>query len=200
MRSFYLPFLRNHQFVGRSAELDTLKQKLLVNRDCQKVAISGLGGIGKTQVALQFAYHVMENCPGFSVFWVQALSMETFERGCMEMARALGIHQGQESKEDVKKLVQQRLCAKTAGKWLLIVDNADDLDLLRGLEQTEGLLAFLPESDDGLTIFTTRHGGVAQQLAGSDVVDIEKMNRQEAMDLLEKSLVRKTLPYNNEIV
>ncbi len=106
MRSFYLPISRNHQFVGRSAELDTLKQKLLVNRDCQKVAISGLGGIGKTQVMLQFAYHVKEDCPGFSVFWVQALSIETFEQGCMEIARALGIHQGQESKEDVKKLVQ----------------------------------------------------------------------------------------------
>ena len=200
MRSFYLPFLRNRQFVGRSTELDTLKQKLLVNKDCQKMVISGLGGIGKTQVALQFAYYVKENCPEFSIFWVQALSMETFEQGCMEMARALGIHQGQESKEDVKKLVQQRLCAKAAGKWLLIVDNADDLDLLRGLEQTEGLLAFLPENDDGLTIFTTRHGGVAQHLAGSDVVEIGKMTRQETIDLLEKSLVRKSPPYNNEIV
>jgi hypothetical protein len=68
MRSFYLPFPRNHQFAGRSAELDTLKQKLLINRDCKKVAISGLGGIGKTQVALQFAYHVKEDYLGFSVF------------------------------------------------------------------------------------------------------------------------------------
>ncbi|KAF2135076.1 uncharacterized protein K452DRAFT_261099, partial [Aplosporella prunicola CBS 121167] len=154
MPIFYLPFLRNRQFVGRSAELDVLKQKLLVNKDCQKVAISGLGGIGKTQVALQFAYFVKESYPEFSVFWVQALSIETFERGCIEMATALGIRQ--ESKDDVKKLVQRRLCGKAAGKWLLIIDNADDLDLLRGSEQTEGLLTFLPESENGLTIFTTR--------------------------------------------
>ena len=143
-----------------------------MNKDCQKVAVSGLGGIGKTQVSLQFAYSVKEDGPEFSVFWVQALSMETFEQGCMEIARALGIHQGQESKEDVKTLVRQRLCAKTAGKWLLIVKNADDLDSLRGPEQTEGLLAFLPESDDGLTTFTTRHGVVAQYLAGSGVVGV----------------------------
>jgi len=102
---FYLPFLLNRQFVGRSEELDTLKQKLLVNKDCQKVAISGLGGIGKTQVALQFAYSVKEGYPEFSIFWVQALSTETFEQGYMEMARALGIHMKQESKEDIKKLV-----------------------------------------------------------------------------------------------
>ena len=198
MRSFYLPFQRNRQFVGRSEELETLKQKLLVNKDCQKVTISGLGGIGKTQIALQFVYHVKEHYPEFSIFWVQVLSMETFERGCIGIATTLGIQQ--ESKEDVKKLVQQRLCSKTAGKWLLIVDNADDLDLLRGSEQTEGLLTFLPESDDGLTIFTTRHGAVAQYLTSNDVIEIRKMTGHQAMDLIEKSLVRKTSPYNEEIV
>ena len=67
MCSFYLLFQRNRQFVGRRAELDTLKQKLLVNKDCQKVAISGLGGIGKTQVALQFAYSVKEDYPEISI-------------------------------------------------------------------------------------------------------------------------------------
>ena len=61
-------------------------------------------------------------------------------------------------------------------------------------------MAFLPENDDGLTIFTTRHGGVAQHLAGSDVIEIGKMTRQDTTDLLEKSLVRKSPPYNNEIV
>ncbi|KAJ5923435.1 TPR repeat protein [Penicillium verhagenii] len=199
-RSFSLPLPRNHKFVGRNAELDTLKQKLLVNKDCQKVALSGLGGIGKTQVALDFAYSVKEDYPEFSIFWIQSLSMETFELGCMEIARALGIRQGQESNEDVKILMRQRLCEKTAGKWLLIVDNADDLDLLRGINQTEGLLAFLPESDDGLTIFTTRHGAVAQHLTGSDVVEIGKMTGQETADLLEKSLVRKSPSYDYETV
>ncbi|GKZ27334.1 hypothetical protein AbraIFM66951_005102 [Aspergillus brasiliensis] len=191
-RTFYLPLQRNHKFVGRSEELDTLKQKLLVKKDCQKVTLSGLGGIGKTQVALQFVYSVKVDCPEFSIFWVQALSMEIFELGCREIAGALGIRQKEESSEDVKILLQQRLSAKTAGKWLLIVDNADDLDLLRGTYQTEGLLAFLPESDDGLTIFTTRHGAVAQYLTGSDVVEIGKMTGQETTELLEKSLVRKS--------
>src|ERR1700750_3334582 len=73
--SYCIPFPPNRQFVGRSAELDILKQKLLVTKDCQKVAISGLGGIGKTQVALQFAFYVKKEYPEFSIFWVQALSM-----------------------------------------------------------------------------------------------------------------------------
>ncbi|OJD29869.1 kinesin light chain [Diplodia corticola] len=195
---FYLPFLRNRQFVGRRAELDVLKQKLLVDKDCQTMAISGLGGVGKTQVALQFACSVKEEHPDLSIFWVQASSMETFERSCMEVATALGILQ--ESKDDAKRLVQRWLCGKKAGRWLLIVDNADDLDLLRGSEQTKGLLTFLPKSEDGLTIFTTRHGEVAQSLAGNDVVEIGKMTTQEAVDLVRKSLLRKNPLDNDEIV
>lgn len=167
-----------------------LKQKLLVKKDCQKVSLSGLGGIGKTQVALQFAYSMKENYPEFSILWVQALSMETFEMSCRELAEALGIRQGQESGEDVKILLRHCLSANTTGKWLLIIDNADDLDLLRGTHRSEGLLAFLPESDDGLTIFTTRHGAVAQYLTGSDVVEIATMTEWETTDLLEKTLVR----------
>lgn len=124
--------------------------------------------------------------------------METFELSCTEIARALEIRQEQESNEDIQILLRQHLSAKSAGKWLLIIDNADDLDLLRGTDQTEGLLAFLPESDDGLTIFTTRHGAVAQYLTGSDVVEIGIMARHETIDLLEKSLVRKNLSGNTE--
>ncbi|KAF2470933.1 TPR repeat protein [Lindgomyces ingoldianus] len=192
--SFYLPFPQNRRFIGRNAELDQLKQKLLVNKDCQKVALVGLGGIGKTQIALRLVFSVKEDCPECSVFWMPALSMETFKQACAEIARALGIHQSQESEEDIRKLVQQRLSAKTAGKWLLVVDNADDLDLLRGGRQEQGLLDFLPESDDGLTIFTTRHYEVAQFVAGGDVVEVEKMETQEAINLLNKLLIRNSLP------
>lgn len=172
-----------------------LKQKLLVNQDCQTVAISGLGGIGKTQVALQFAYSVKEGYPEFSIFWVQAMSMEAFERSCMEVATVLEMRQ--KSDDDVKRLVQRWLCGKKAGRWLLIVDNVDSLDVLRGSEQREGLLTFLPESEDGLTIFTTRHGEIAQHLAGSNVVEIGKMARQEVVDLFKKSLLRKS-PRDND--
>lgn len=171
-----------------------------MDKDCQTVSISGLGGIGKTQVALQFAYSIKKEYPEFSIFWVQSLSMETFERGCTEIARALGIRLGQENNEDVKVLVQQRLCESSVGKWLLIVDNVDDLDLLGDTNHTKGLLTFLPESDDGLTIFTTRHGAVAQRLTGSDVIEIGKMTAQETVDLLEKRLVRKSPSYDHETV
>ncbi|KAL1622245.1 hypothetical protein SLS56_008864 [Neofusicoccum ribis] len=54
--------------------------------------------------------------------------------------------------------------------------------------------------EKGLTIFTTRHGEVAQSLAGNDVVEIGKMTRQEAVELFEKSLLQKSPPDNDKIV
>ena len=191
MPSVHLPFTRNRRFVGRTAELEALERKLLVEADCQKAAIVGLGGIGKTQVALSFAYFVLDKYPDLSVFWVPALSAETFERAFEEIARMLGIDPVSNSKEDVKRLVQRQLGATTAGRWLLIVDNADDMDILEGTGATEGLLDYLPESSLGLTLFTTRNDEIAQSLVGSDVIEIETMERQEAMGLLEQSLVRK---------
>ncbi|KAJ5414170.1 TPR repeat protein [Penicillium cosmopolitanum] len=162
------------------------------------MAISGLGGIGKTQVALQFVYFVKENYPEFSIFWLQAMGMESFKEGYMGIAQAIGIHQKLENEEDLMVLVQQRLSSKSAGKWLLIADNVDDLDLLRGQDQMKGLLNLLPESDDGLILFTTRHGAIAQHLAGSDIIDLGNMTERETIDLLERSLIRKGDSHGNK--
>jgi KaiC/GvpD/RAD55 family RecA-like ATPase len=57
-----------------------LRQRLLIEQDCQKMSIVGLGGTGKTQVALQFAYAVKESQPEWSIFWLPAVSMESFEQ------------------------------------------------------------------------------------------------------------------------
>ncbi|KAI9714540.1 MAG: hypothetical protein M1820_000502 [Bogoriella megaspora] len=191
--SFYLHFPPNSRLVGRSSELDTLKQKLLVDKDCQKIALVGLGGISKTQIALRFVHAVRQDYPEYSIFWVPALSMEIFKQAYKGIARVLGLNQQSGSDEDVKKLVQHRLSAGVV-KWLLIVDNADKIKLLYRAGQAEGLLDFLPQSKDSLTVFTTRHFKVAQSVASSNIVEVGKMEIQEATTLLEKSLVRKTHP------
>ena len=54
------------------------------------MAVVGLGGIGKTQVALQMAYYT-KNKPGWSVFWLPALSMAGFEQACTQIAGKLSI-------------------------------------------------------------------------------------------------------------
>ncbi|KAI4864171.1 hypothetical protein F4820DRAFT_449256 [Hypoxylon rubiginosum] len=70
----YIPLARNDRFTGRDDILDELEEKLFVGRECQRLVVFGLGGVDKTQLALQFAYWVKDNQPEYSVFWVPALS------------------------------------------------------------------------------------------------------------------------------
>jgi tetratricopeptide (TPR) repeat protein len=180
--------------------MDALEQKLFVRKDSQKIAVVGLGGVGKTQVALQFAYSVPKKHPNVSVFWIHALSFETFEQACREVAVVLGLVGTENDEEDVKKLVQRHLSAERAGKWMLIVDNADDMDVLEGSDGGKGILDYLPESESGLTLFTTRDKKTAHVLAGNGIVNVEKLNPGTASDLFKKMLTRKDLLYKEVVV
>ncbi|KAK0707016.1 hypothetical protein B0T26DRAFT_482594 [Lasiosphaeria miniovina] len=75
-RPFLVPFGRNEAFVGRDAILDRLLTRLPPTanpHDCQRTALEGLGGIGKTQLALEAAYRVHQVHPDCSVFWLPAV-------------------------------------------------------------------------------------------------------------------------------
>ena len=191
---YYIPFLKNRYFVGRRNELIELKQKLIVDQECQKISIVGLGGTGKTQIALQFAYMVKETKPEFSIFWLPAVSIESFEQAYTEVAKALGIPQTTGEEEDAKELVKRHLSAVGTGqRWLLVLDNADDRDIVLGTAQSKGIVDYLPESEQGMTVYTTRTQEIAESLTRSDVMELGPMDQQDAEDFLEKSLVKKSL-------
>ncbi|CAN9239159.1 unnamed protein product [Alternaria alternata] len=193
--TYYIPFLKNRHFVGRRDELAKLRQRLLVEQECRKTSIVGLGGMGKTQVALQFACEVKEAQPEWSIFWVPAVSMESFEQACAEIVQALHIPQSAD-KEDAKELVKQYLSSSQARRWLLVVDNADDPNILFGSEQLRGIVDYLPESEGGVTVYTTRTLEVAVSLTRGDVLELGAMDRGDAIDFLSKSLVKKELLSN----
>ncbi|MCJ1279782.1 hypothetical protein MMC21_007606 [Puttea exsequens] len=182
---------RNRRFIGRMEKLEELEEKLILSNDCQKLALVGLGGVGKTQVALKLAYTIKERWPEYSIFWVPAVSVESFEQGYRDIASHCSVALNP-MEEDVKDSVRRYLNSSSAGKWLLIVDNADDEEILFGAPNgSRGVTDHLPESEIGLTLFTTRHRQIAVSLAVNEVVEIEKMNDEEAEIFLKKSLIRK---------
>lgn len=193
----YIPFPKNKRFVGRDSTLDALKQMLFTRKECRKVALVGLGGIGKTQVALQLAYWTKDHRPEYSIFWVPAMSAASFEQAYVEMARKLPIQKDSED-EDPKESVRRYLSSEAAGSWLLVVDNMEDMDLLAGSPEVPICISdCLPERDGGLTLFTTRSREVAVAVAGSDILELHEMDLQEAKTFLERSLIRKNLLSDN---
>ena len=191
--SSYLPFLRNRRFTGRTEKLKELEERLIIRKDYQKLAVVGLGGVGKTQVALELAYTVKERWPTYSIYWVPAISAETFEQAYREIATQCSIALNP-TEEDPKESVRRYLNSGLAGKWLLIVDNADDQEILFGASgEVGGVTSYLPESENGLTLFTTRHREIAVSLAGSEIIEIPEMDYQEAESFLTRSLTQKDL-------
>ncbi|KAF9774842.1 hypothetical protein IL306_007124, partial [Fusarium sp. DS 682] len=114
-------------------------------------------------------------------------------RAYVDIAKKLGLQKSSEDEDDVKDLVCQYLSSDKAGKWLFIMDNADDEELIFGSAEKPGLEEYVPQSENGVTLLTTRSGQVAEGFAPSNAVYIEEMYQDEAMDLLKKSLVQKSL-------
>ncbi|CAH0026249.1 unnamed protein product [Clonostachys rhizophaga] len=184
---YYLPFTANRKFTGRESVLQAIQKKLFSDPPCQRIALDGLGGVGKTQVALQFAHWMKTNHPTYSVFWIPVLSEASFEQAYMEIGKLLSVPR--ESDEDYKKTVQRYLSSETAGKWLLIIDNADDKTMIFGALGKPGLINFLPQSDHGLFLLTSRVREIAILFAETDVISIPEMNSHEARALLDKSVI-----------
>ncbi|KAM0297028.1 hypothetical protein ACHAPM_010217 [Fusarium culmorum] len=189
---YCIPFTKNKRFTGRTTVLNALEDSFFGQEQTQRMALVGLGGVGKTQIALRFAYRIKEKRPEYSIFWVPVLSAETAERAYRDMAKKLGLQKSSED-EDVKDLVCQHLSSDKAGKWLLIIDNADEEELIFGSAEKPGLEEYLPQNENGIILLTTRSGQVANDFAQADVIYIEQMDQEEAKNLFEKFLVQKNL-------
>ncbi|KAJ5675983.1 hypothetical protein N7462_008880 [Penicillium macrosclerotiorum] len=177
---YIIPSLENRHFTGRQSTLDVLKQKLFIQANSEKLALCGLGGIGKTQVALQLAGWVKTHIPDCSVFWAPAFSLESFEQGCSQIANELQIYPSLDG-ENPMEIVHRHLSSDRSGRWLFIVDNADDIELL-----VNELNQYLPANKRGVTLLTTQSREVAVSFAERDIVELEMMTIEEGATFLTK--------------
>ncbi|KAL1912582.1 hypothetical protein Sste5344_001600 [Sporothrix stenoceras] len=178
--------VENRNFVGREEVLLNL-QTLLFDDACRVVALYGLGGVGKTQVANELAHWTKENKPDYSVLWVPALSKSGFEKAYESISIKLGIQRL--PNQDVKEVVRDYLSSDGAGNWLLVVDNADDPDLICGRDVPDCLDQYLPQNDNGRILVTTRTMFVSQSLA-DETVSLDEFDLSQAKELTTKLLKR----------
>ncbi|KAF9891411.1 hypothetical protein FE257_004267 [Aspergillus nanangensis] len=185
-----VPFLKNSGFVGREDEIAKIHDLITQPNGPARIAICGLGGVGKTQIALEITYSIHESNPSCSIFWISCTSYESVEQGYMSIAQMAGIH-GVEPAE-VKEQVKTHFSQESAGHWLMIFDNADDMDMW--VQDEEPVLTdFLPQSAKGHILFTTRNRKIAVKLASSRVVHISEPGPETAVNILRNSLIDKDL-------
>ncbi|RFU73424.1 kinesin light chain [Trichoderma arundinaceum] len=187
---FLVSFGRNQSFVGRETILSELMKRVppVANKDdCQRTVVEGLGGVGKTQIALEAVYRIRDEHPDCSVFWVPTVNAASFEKAYRDIGKQLQIARIDEDNADVKRLVQTALSEESSGSWLMVVDNADDEALLCG---DTGLLAHLPFSKKGSILFTTRNHEISVRLdmPAESIIHVAEMGGEEALGLLRKGL------------
>jgi hypothetical protein len=93
---------------------------------------------------------------------------------------------------DVTSLVKAKLSDEHSGQWLMIIDNADEFDVLfaplDGGQRAGRLIDCIPESANGSVIFTTRNMNVAMHLGHDNIIELGAMAETEALELLETQL------------
>ncbi|MER8220670.1 FxSxx-COOH system tetratricopeptide repeat protein [Streptomyces sp. NPDC094143] len=160
---------RNTRFTGRATALQALRRQLASAGEVTTVAVHGLGGVGKTQLAVEYAYRYLSKYR--FVAFVDAEEPDLLASQFAALARELGLvdaGSGQVVSGVYTTLRDHR-------PWLIIFDNA---------EKPGTLLHALPSGDlarNGHVLVTTRlntWSGVA------DVLDLEVFTRKESVDLL----------------
>ncbi|GLY55090.1 ATP-binding protein [Lentzea sp. NBRC 102530] len=165
---------RNPNFTGRDKDLKAL-QRLLKTRSRVAVhAVRGMGGVGKTQLALEFCHR---HCTRLeAVWWFEAENPTLLPDQFRTLGRMLGLELVSDATETVQ-IVLARL--RGLKNWLLIFDNA---------ESAADLHPFLP-SDTGRVLITTRRAGFD---AIGGLLDLDTMARQESTKLLARRAPRLT--------
>src|SRR5437879_3420947 len=125
-----VPYERNQDFTGRNAFLEHVFHKFRdfnVTRYQGRLALFGLGGIGKTQAALEYVYRYHASYS--RIYWISAVSQESLLDGYGKIAERAKI----KIPPDLTPIeIADRVLSwlRQDQNWLLVIDNLDDINIL----------------------------------------------------------------------
>ena len=119
-----------------------------------------------------------------SVFWIHIGSAERMKSGSRDVANAVGIHGCDGPDVDILQKVKEWFESEVSGRWLLVYDNVDDIDLMYG--ERHGRLAFyFPRSNRGSIIMTTRNKQVGIKFAtAKNLIPLSTLTDAESIALM----------------
>jgi tetratricopeptide (TPR) repeat protein len=120
---------RNAAFTGRAPLLQRLRDNLSIGPVVVKPqVVHGLGGVGKTQLVLEYAHRFMADYD--VVWWISAQQEELIAASLADIALELGIRRGENIDEAAEAVREALRRGQPYSRWLIIFDNAEDPDAL----------------------------------------------------------------------
>ncbi len=160
---------RNADFTGRAATLELLRDKLSGSGAVVVAqALYGLGGVGKTQLALEYAHRFMADYD--LVWWVPSERSEEISQSLADLARKLELRVGDNVAEAAEAALEE-LRRDSIPRWLLIFDNGDN---------PKQLEAYLPMGS-GHVIITSRNQSWTNS---ADLLEVDVFSREESVSHL----------------
>ncbi|KAI1465515.1 uncharacterized protein F4812DRAFT_439075 [Daldinia caldariorum] len=166
-----LPYERDSCFLGRQKELEEI-HGFCSTDEFFECAIVGLGGVGKTQVAAELAYQLWEKEASkplthrHYILWLHASNTPRLEQSLKDLACKLRLIEG-----DLLPATRDWLNGVGSGKWLIIIDNADDEDVFFGdnyvskdRKTRQRFCDFLPKKEGCGILYTSRNETCARNL------------------------------------
>ena len=174
-----LPYSDSGAFVGREAELEKLHG--LLQKQAQVAVCTGMGGVGKTELALQYASKYLKDYPG-GVCWLPVPGQEVGTQ-LVAFARGLVPEGTVQDGASVAQQVAACFAGWPGGRVLLILDDVADLALVRPVLPGDGRFRVLLTSRESLLLESQRLElavlrreaalRLLQELAGADRVQAD---------------------------
>ncbi len=165
-----LKLRRNRHFSGRENILESIKEKFDNQIDLDKLFIlTGLGGVGKTQIALEYIFRFQENYE--VVWWIESEDSSMIIKSYNSLLIKLGLVD--KEIEDVNEVVLMiSKWASQNNNWLFVYDNASNID---------ELYDYIPVTQNGNILITSRF--VDWDMIGHKY-EVNVFNKVEAVDFI----------------
>jgi hypothetical protein len=165
---------RNPDFTGRDDLLVALEERLRTQRVTAVLpqALHGAGGVGKSQIATEYAYRHRGDYE--VVWWIPSEQPSQILRALIELGETLGLNVGPEANTAVPAVQEALRAGRPYPNWLLIFDNAETL---------ESVQPYLPRGGTGRVLVTSRN---EQWSDIADALQIDVFSRAESIELLRK--------------
>ncbi|WP_045745396.1 FxSxx-COOH system tetratricopeptide repeat protein [Actinoplanes rectilineatus] len=161
---------RNNTFVGRDVLLERVRDRLATAPDrVVPQSLIGLGGVGKTQIALEFAHRFAADYD--TIWWVSADPIGQARSGLAELAVKREVATSSMPVPERVRLVLESL--RLGSRWLLVLDNADDPEAFRGLVPPSG----------GHVLITSRNPSWSED---TEIIQVDAFAREESVALLRR--------------